>query len=258
MPGGLLGMGDGIFGDVDPRWGTLGIRGTHTIEWYISFVACRPAWRRAWVFARSVTGGWSNYPSAEEEHEELLKLVADAHQKGFCTFYNSVEEAERDIGAKPIFNKLGVIVKIKETGKKARIISHLRESKVNTLCNPAERIILLVGIGFHYGCFPRGRQHETPLLWCPRFRIRIFSNVVGKVRSIYGKISFFDCSADQSSNLCGRPNHHIWLRGPRAPHALGNSVAVARCGWLFDKTFKSRFWVFRKMDRGYPPSQWWW
>ena len=92
--------------------------------------------------ARSLEG-WSNYPSAEEEHEELLKLVADAHQnKGFYTFYNSVEEAERDIGAKPIFNKLGVIVKIKETGKKARIISHLRESKVNTLCNPAERIIL--------------------------------------------------------------------------------------------------------------------
>lgn len=43
MPGGLLRMGDGIFGDVDPRWGALGIRGTHTIEWYISFVACRPA-----------------------------------------------------------------------------------------------------------------------------------------------------------------------------------------------------------------------
>ena len=67
-----------------------------------------------------------NYPSAEDEREELGRLVDDARRKGFCTFYSTVEEAEKDIGAKPALNKLGVIVKVKETGKKARIIWDLR------------------------------------------------------------------------------------------------------------------------------------
>ena len=93
------------------------------------------------ILSRSLEG-WLNYPSAVEEHDELCKLVADAHQKGFCTFYSSVEEAEKEIGAKPVLNKLGVIVKVKETGKKARIIWDLRESGVNKICNPSERIIL--------------------------------------------------------------------------------------------------------------------
>ena len=62
--------------------------------------------------------------------------------KGFCTIYNSMTEARRDLGTTPILSKLGVIVKNKESVRKARIIWDLREWKANDLCNQGERIIL--------------------------------------------------------------------------------------------------------------------
>ena len=86
--------------------------------------------------------GWKNHPSATEWEEDLNKLVKEAHSKGFCSIFDSMEDAESHIGRKPILNKLGVIVKEKGDTRKARIIWDLKESSVNKLCNQAERIIL--------------------------------------------------------------------------------------------------------------------
>ena len=86
--------------------------------------------------------GWSNRPSADEEAEDMWKLIEEAQDKGFCTIYDSMEQAKADLGTTPILSKLGVIVKFKEGVKKARIIWDLRESKANELCNQGERILL--------------------------------------------------------------------------------------------------------------------
>ena len=86
--------------------------------------------------------GWVNHPSAEEWHEDLTKLVEEAFSKGFCTIYDSVEEAEKQIGVRPVLNKLGVIIKEKQNSRKARIIWDLKESGVNQLCSQGERILL--------------------------------------------------------------------------------------------------------------------
>ena len=58
---------------------------------------------------------WTNHPSATEWEDDLVKLVDEAHSKGFCSFYDSIEDAQAEIGVKPVLNKLGVIVKEKET-----------------------------------------------------------------------------------------------------------------------------------------------
>lgn len=89
---------------------------------------------------------WSNHPSAQELSKDLISLIDEAHKKGFCTYYGSVEQAEAAIGQKVVLNKLGVIVKEKVTSqgitRKARIIWDLRESKVNQLCSQGERVLL--------------------------------------------------------------------------------------------------------------------
>ena len=87
--------------------------------------------------------GWSNYSSAVEEKEDLNRLIQEAKEQGFCTFYDTLQQVESELGVKPVLNKLGVIVKIKESGvRKARIIWDLRESKINSLCRQGERVIL--------------------------------------------------------------------------------------------------------------------
>ena len=86
--------------------------------------------------------GWSNYQSAIDESEDLNRLIQEAKVQGFCSFYNSLREVESELGVKPVLNKLGVIVKIKESGRKARIIWDLRESRINSLCRQGERVIL--------------------------------------------------------------------------------------------------------------------
>ena len=86
--------------------------------------------------------GWENHPSAVEEAQDLLKLIGEAKDKGFCAIYDNMAEARKDLGVTPVLSKLGVIVKVKEATKKARIIWDLRESKANELCNQGERIIL--------------------------------------------------------------------------------------------------------------------
>ena len=86
--------------------------------------------------------GWTNYPSAIEESEDLLRLIKEADSQGFCSFYNSLDEVQSDLGIKPVLNRLGVIVKVKESGRKARIIWDLRESQINSLCRQGERVIL--------------------------------------------------------------------------------------------------------------------
>ncbi len=86
---------------------------------------------------------WSNWPSAEEE-DEVHRLVREAEGKGFCEVFEARSEVRELLGAEPILNKLGVVVKYKEGVKKARIIWALRESLVNKACDPAERVILMM------------------------------------------------------------------------------------------------------------------
>eukprot|EP00438_Fugacium_kawagutii_P031225 Skav223266 [mRNA] locus=scaffold2738:4612:5070:- [translate_table: standard] len=89
---------------------------------------------------------WSNHPSAIQWKTDLVELINDAKSKGFCSIYNSFEEATSALGAPPVLNKLGVIVKEKETQhgtvRKARIIWDMKESGINKLCSQGERIIL--------------------------------------------------------------------------------------------------------------------
>ena len=63
-------------------------------------------------------------------------------EKRFCTIYDTMVEAEAELGKSPVLSKLGVVVKEKESGRKARIIWDLRESGINELCSQSERIIL--------------------------------------------------------------------------------------------------------------------
>ena len=91
--------------------------------------------------ARS-TQGWDNHPSANEFKDDVEQLVLEAQSKGFCALYDSVEEAEKAVGKKIVFNKLGLIVKERDGKRKARIIWDLKESKVNALCSQGERILL--------------------------------------------------------------------------------------------------------------------
>ena len=90
--------------------------------------------------------GWENHPSASEWETELLKLVGDSLDKGFCSLYNCTQDAFEDLGIEPVLNKVGVIVKDKITQsgvtRKARIIWDMRESHINSLCSQGERIIL--------------------------------------------------------------------------------------------------------------------
>ena len=91
--------------------------------------------------------GWANYTSAEEENEELQKLIADYVKRGFCHLTDSLEDAERELGRLPIVNKLGLIVKDKvndrgETVRKARIVWDMRRSGANSVCVQGERILL--------------------------------------------------------------------------------------------------------------------
>ena len=90
--------------------------------------------------------GWTNHPSASEWHDDLLQLVDEAHSKGFCSFFQTMKDAEEDIGMTPVLNKLGVLVKEKPSPngmvRKARLIWDMKESKINSLCNQGERILL--------------------------------------------------------------------------------------------------------------------
>ena len=87
--------------------------------------------------------GWENYKSAVEEKEELDSLVDTYVQRGWCRILPDVDAAKAELGDDIIINKLGVIVKFSEQGKKkARIIWDLRQSGANLRCNHAERIVL--------------------------------------------------------------------------------------------------------------------
>ena len=87
---------------------------------------------------------WSNWPSAQEEAQDLHRLIREAESKGFCRVVESLEEAETILGKDPIWSKLGVVVKFQgeERKKKSRIIWDLKESKVNEKCEPGERVVL--------------------------------------------------------------------------------------------------------------------
>lgn len=86
---------------------------------------------------------WENYKSAVEEREDLNQLIEDYTARGFCHKVKTMEEAKAELGREPILNRLGVVVKFSASGKKkSRIIWDLRESKANSFCHPAERVLL--------------------------------------------------------------------------------------------------------------------
>ena len=66
----------------------------------------------------------------------------DYVQRGFCHTVPTESEAEKELGRKPILNRLGVIVKVKDGKKKSRVIWDLKESQANMACSQGERIIL--------------------------------------------------------------------------------------------------------------------
>eukprot|EP00435_Cladocopium_sp_Y103_P051935 s1011_g16.t1 len=90
--------------------------------------------------------GWKNYTSATEENVELQRLIQEYEEKGFCHTVSSIEEAEAELGRKPVLNRLGVLVKEKIEGdrvtKKTRIIWDLRRSGANSCCHQGERVLL--------------------------------------------------------------------------------------------------------------------
>ena len=66
---------------------------------------------------------WQNYKSAEEEREDLDKLISEYVEKGWCRLLPSIEAAEIELGEKVTLNKLGVVVKFTESGtKKSRVV----------------------------------------------------------------------------------------------------------------------------------------
>ena len=86
---------------------------------------------------------WQNYKSAEEEREDLDKLISEYVEKGWCRLLPSIEAAELELGEKVTLNKLGVVVKFTESGnKKSRVVWDLRRSGANAKCHQAERIVL--------------------------------------------------------------------------------------------------------------------
>ena len=106
---------------------------------------------------------WTNWPSADEEAEEMRKLVEDATNKGFCHVVSHPVEVGKEVG-NFFLNKLGVVVKWKGDKKKARIIWDLRESKVNDRCDQGERIILPRLLDVVQSCLMVMRKGKTPVL----------------------------------------------------------------------------------------------
>ena len=189
--------------------------------------------------------GWSNYSSAVEEKEDLNRLIQEAKEQGFCTFYVTLQQVESELGVKPVLNKLGVIVKIKESGvRKARIIWDLRESKINSLCRQGERVILPrlrdaiadanetyrqgrrprflaryhqrfsqhtcgKGSGLYGRCIRITTRSKDPSLRRLGVRLCVVADVVGSVRSMAIKVSHGYLPEPQSANICGRPANHI-------------------------------------------------
>ena len=47
---------------------------------------------------------------------DLNKLIQEANDQGLCTFYDTLQQVEKDLSVRPVLNKLGVIVKVKESG----------------------------------------------------------------------------------------------------------------------------------------------
>ena len=70
--------------------------------------------------------------------EDLTALI-EYTNRGFCHKLHSMEEAERELGRKPILNRLGVV---SGRQKKSRIIWDLKESGANLHCRQKERILL--------------------------------------------------------------------------------------------------------------------
>ena len=90
--------------------------------------------------------GWRNFASAVEEAADLKVLVADYCERGSCHL-TTYDQACEELGAKPVLNKLGVIIKEKldargQQVRKARIIWDMRESGANHCCHQKERILL--------------------------------------------------------------------------------------------------------------------
>ena len=125
---------------------------------------------------------WSNWPSAEEEEDEVHRLVREAEGKGFCKVFEARSEVRELLGAEPILNKLGVVVKYKEGVKKARIIWDLKESLVNKACDPAERVILPRLLDVVNSCISMMRDGLRPTLAVADIRDAFHNVPAGKDR----------------------------------------------------------------------------
>lgn len=106
--------------------------------------------------------------------------------KGFCHLVDTLEEAEAELGRKPIINKLGVLVKEKmehdKVIRKSRIIWDIRRSGANMCCHQGERIILPRLLDLAAGALEGYRNHQP--CWVAVIDIKdAFLNIpVGKDR----------------------------------------------------------------------------
>lgn len=59
---------------------------------------------RATALSRCLEG-WENYPSAIEESDDLLRLIQEAREQGFCSFYRFLDEVETELGIRPVLTQ---------------------------------------------------------------------------------------------------------------------------------------------------------
>ena len=145
----------------------------------VSNAACEQEFEQ--IQAKSLDG-WENYESAKMEEEELIKLVKDYVDRGFCHVVPTLEDAGMELGRPPVVNRLAVIVKTKtgedgEETKKSRIVWDLRRSGANAVCRQSERILLprLLDVAAH--ALDRYRQGEQEC-WLAAVDIRdAFMNI---------------------------------------------------------------------------------
>ena len=93
---------------------------------------------------RSDITGWSNYRSAEDEPEVVLKLLEDQYDKRHCERFDSFEELLAFLMVDTaVLSKLALVSKTKEDGTvKHRLIWDLLRSSVNEAVRLPERIVL--------------------------------------------------------------------------------------------------------------------
>lgn len=109
---------------------------------------------------------WCNWPSAEEEAEDLHRLIREAEEKRFCRVLKDDSNTRAELQGPQVLNKLGVVVKYQgpDNKKKSRIIWDMRESGINKRCDPSERIILPRLTDAVHDALDLMREGQSPIL----------------------------------------------------------------------------------------------